>query len=306
MSDKLFSQRNQTPPTTFVYDHIPGELVHQVIHILRDCIGSYRPHGHAVASNREWIWLYDRLEREWGMLGIMGPRNHPEQQLVTYIDYRSIDKTLDFIDAAFYCIDTHVRHWSAFARKLVHPKITPDEAIAQLNQRFREHGVGYQFVKGQLVRMDSELIYDEVIEPSIRLLDQEGFEGALNEFMTAHDKLRKRDDGYSQDTIVWSLKALESTMVTICDRRGWSYKQGAQAKDLIEACFRHNLIPASLQSQFNALRATLESGVPVVRNKQGAHGQGQTVRTVPDYMAAYALNLTAANILLLVHLYEDK
>ena len=64
--------------------------------------------------------------------------------------------------------------------------------------------------------------------------------------------------------------------------------------------FDNDLIPAALQSQFSALRSVLESGVPTVRNKMAGHGQGSIPASVPDYMARFAMHLTASNIVLLV------
>ena len=60
-----------------------------------------------------------------------------------------------------------------------------------------------------------------------------------------------------------------------------------------------------MQSHFTGLRSTLESGVPTVRNKLSGHGQGAEEINVPDYIAAYALHLTASNILLLAKADEE-
>lgn len=59
------------------------------------------------------------------------------------------------------------------------------------------------------------------------------------------------------------------------------------------------MIPDYLQTQLGALRTLLESGVPTVRNKVGGHGQGVEIMEVPEYLVAYTLHATAANILLL-------
>lgn len=48
------------------------------------------------------------------------------------------------------------------------------------------------------------------------------------------------------------------------------------------------------------LRTTLETGIPVVRNKKAGHGQGSTVEPISDEFAKCALNLAATNIVLLV------
>ena len=60
-----------------------------------------------------------------------------------------------------------------------------------------------------------------------------------------------------------------------------------------------------MQSEFNSLRSVLESGVPTVRNKKSAHGQGSKKTVVPAYFAGYCLNVTAANIILLIKLNEN-
>lgn len=49
-----------------------------------------------------------------------------------------------------------------------------------------------------------------------------------------------------------------------------------------------------------SLRNTLETDLPVVRNKKAGHGQGSTVEDISDEVAEYALNLAATNIVLLV------
>ena len=60
-----------------------------------------------------------------------------------------------------------------------------------------------------------------------------------------------------------------------------------------------------MQNHFNALRTTLEAGLPTVRNKSSSgHGQGKETVAIPDYIAAYALHLAAANIVMLVQAHR--
>jgi hypothetical protein len=77
------------------------------------------------------------------------------------------------------------------------------------------------------------------------------------------------------------------------------------AKTLIEICFKNGLLPGFLQSHYSALRSTLESELPTLRNKMGGHGQGTEVITVPQHYAAYALHLTASAIQFLVEAEKD-
>ena len=41
-----------------------------------------------------------------------------------------------------------------------------------------------------------------------------------------------------------------------------------------------------------------------MRNKEGGHGQGHMTKEVPEYLAAYALNLAGANIRLMVEAFK--
>ena len=52
------------------------------------------------------------------------------------------------------------------------------------------------------------------------------------------------------------------------------------------------------------LRTTLETGLPVVRNKNAGHGQGSAVTPISDEFAEYALNLAATNIV--YHMYNPS
>jgi len=88
-------------------------------------------------------------------------------------------------------------------------------------------------------------------------------------------------------------------MKGICKIRNWQYKETDTAKTLIEVCLQNGLIPSMLQSQFGSLKSLLESGTPTLRNKLGGHGQGPVPTAVPTHVAAYALHLTAANVVFL-------
>ena len=205
----------------------------------------------------------------------------------------STEQVLDVVELSFKTIDGYVRkHVSYFASSM-----TPDAAIAELNTRFREHGVGYQYESGKIVRVDSQLIHGEVVKPALQFLSEKDFKGANDEYLSAHDHYRK---GKHKECLNDCLKAFESTMKSICAKREWTHKAGDTAKPLLEVLFQHELIPAFMQSHFTGLRTTLEAGVPTVRNKLAGHGQGTEPIEVPDYVAAYALHLTATNILFLV------
>ena len=179
-----------------------------------------------------------------------------------------------------------------------------DDAIAELNHRFREHGIGYQYQGGQIIAVNSQYLHSEVVEPAISLLHDANFEGALQEFMAAHEHYRK---GNYKEAIVNAGSAFESTMKTICEKRNWAYSRDT-ASALIDTVFGNHLIPPEMRSHFTGLRSALESGVPTLRNQagRGAHGQGSATVNVPDYLAAYCLHLTAASIVFLLDAHNAK
>jgi hypothetical protein len=170
-----------------------------------------------------------------------------------------------------------------------------------LNHRLLEHGVGYRFEGGLLVRVDSEYLHREVTEPAIRLLREEGFEGALEEFTNAHSHYRK---GETKDANVDALNALESTLKAICDAHSWRFSSSVTGAGLISLVVQKGLIPAELQGQFSHLIDAMKSGLPPARHNFGGHGQGATVKVVERHPSAYSLHLMAANIVLLIQAHQ--
>ncbi len=66
------------------------------------------------------------------------------------------------------------------------------------------------------------------------------------------------------------------------------------------------IVPPEMATHFSGLRSALESGLPTVRNKNSAHGQGLDPVNVSPYLVAYALHLAASNIVLLVEGHRAK
>jgi hypothetical protein len=98
----------------------------------------------------------------------------------------------------------------AFAR------MSPDDAIAEANARFKEAGVGYQYVSGDVIRVDSEFIHKEVILPVLALLHDPTFASAEKEYLEAHEAYRH---GRFEGCIVSCGKAFESTLKVIGVKR---------------------------------------------------------------------------------------
>ena len=297
----LFSKRQKKlrgeTPDVYVYDELPNPLRVQIVHIWENIFRDQgRPCIIRVSSTeiREaYEFIVNILYREYGVFSLTETRQHyrnknyVEELVKFFLQEEDIEKALDPVELSFR-IMAHVAVPNAAE--------AADNAIGELNARFKEHGVGYQFTNGEIIRVDSELIHSEVVQPALKLLNQEHYAGAQQEFLTAHEHYRR---GNAREALNDCLNAFESVMKAICDKRGWSYANNATARPLIQVCFDNELIPSFWQSQYASLRSLLESGVPTGRNNLSGHGQGTTPVLVPDHLVAYMLHMTASAIVFL-------
>ena len=280
------------------YDDIPQHLRVQIIHIIQDVIGKDRYVGDDRA-NSVYQFINQGLCREYGVFSLGKSRysNAEEDVLNFLLGSKEVDNVIDVIEFTFKYIDKVLRNGFYQYSQHTQSKINPDDAISELNERFKEHGIGYSFDGGEIIRIDSTYIHTEITKPVIALLWNEKFRGANEEYLNAHEHYRH---GRNKECLTECLKAFESTMKIISKEKGWAYDQTDTARKLIQICFQNNLVPTFTQNQFTSLQNLLESGIPTIRNKLGGHGQGQTPQKVDDEMTRYGLNLAGANIIFLV------
>lgn len=292
-------------PVVWQYDDLPEAFREQVIHIWQRALGraDYMPsNGIYRRDNPYWSKLQAQVAEDLG-LGTLGHSHHgPYEQCRSFLLSARVPEALTLVERSFRMIAA--RGPTSATRGPNELAITqvPDDAISTLNQRFRDHAIGYQFTDGLLVRVDSEFVHAEMVEPAITLLHRVGFSGPNDEFLRAHEHYRH---GRHKEALVEANKAFESTMKAICDARNWSYPAGAPAQKLITVVLREELVPVYMQSQLTQLAGVLEA-LPTVRNKEGGHGQGSVPVTIPDYLTAYGLHLAAANIVFLVKAHTTK
>jgi hypothetical protein len=292
----LFSKRQSRLrgefPDVYVYDDLPNSLRVQIVHIIRDAFGG--DHYGSVHASEAYKFINNALCREYGVFELTKhPRSLDDSVFNFFLTEKSVERALDVIELSFKLIDTYIRdHYPHNSGA----KIGPDDAIAELNGRFKEHGIGFQFESSELIRVDSDFIHSEAVKPTLAILRESKYEGANDEFLKAHEHYRH---GRYKECLVDALKSFESTLKVICAERGWKTQPTDNAKALINACLSQGLLPSFLESQMGAVRSLLESGLPTVRNKLGGHGQGTETIAVPEYFARYALNLTASSILLM-------
>lgn len=299
-------------PEVYQYKTIPTKLRVQVVHILNDAfqIDHYGDSvgEHSTTKDAAYKWAFDEIHKtlseEYGLFNLDDNSSDAAESVLNFLlRTPETDKAIHVIELAFDYIEKYIdrsvpqNNFTAHTER----RILPEDAIDKLNRRFRENGVGFQYKSGRIFRVDSQLIHAEVVRPALHILSAPIYKGANEEFLSAHMHFRK---GRNKECINDCLKAFESCLKAICSKRGWDYTKKDTAKSLIAKVFKKGLIPCYMQSHFSGLRSALESGVPTVRNKLSGHGQGALEIIVPDFMAAYALHLTASNILLLARADE--
>jgi hypothetical protein len=295
-------------PEVYQYDDLPETFRMQVVYIWRAAIGQYYyPQGGFLndrpsPSNQFWEEIHNTMAEEAGLPYLGNPLEDPDKRCMSHLMRSSTSEALDIIDLAFNVIDRRVRRLPSVLQTRSAITRDPDDAIEVLNQRFREHSIGYQYLDGKLVRVDSQFVHAEIVKPALSLLNATGFDGPTDEFFRAFDHYRH---GRNKEAMAEALKAFESTMKSICAARKWQHPANATAIPLIGVIIKNGLIPAELESHFAGLRSAMESGLPTISNSTSRHGQGAVPKTVPPHFAAYALHLAASNIVFLVEAHKS-
>ena len=304
----LFSKRKRreegATPDVYMYSQTPQPLRVQIIHIWWDSIGNpakvYDPQDHIKSTYRNIVGI---LRREYGVFVLPGSTNtrhlddDPLSELATFfLEEKDISRLIDVIELTFRFIDRITRK-NGYLDRYQNAHEFSDAAINELNERFREHGIGYYYADGVMMRVDSEIIHQEAVKPALTVLRQSGFESAEKEFLSAHEHYRT---GKNSQALIDCYKAFESVMKIICTKRKWAFDKTKAAAHLVDVCLTNGLIPLYWQGHFTGLRQILETAISTPRNKSAGHGAGALPATEPSVeLTGYVLHMTAATILFL-------
>jgi hypothetical protein len=279
----LFSKRNRALPDTFEYDVLPTKLRNQIVlwwknNTLHEI---YFGHGATVDGYHK---IREIVRVEHGRLYLVDHRAHPNEDLVTFfLHSEETEILLDIVElsARFIKAGYISRFMDDSAR----------EAIAELNHRFRENGIGYEFQwdADKLVCVKNLVLHEEAVRPALQLLSGKTFKTANEEYLRAHKHFRKAE---FDDCLTECCKAFESTIKIVCTQNGWSYKDTDAAQALVRTYMHNTRLPPFFE--------TLLLVIATLRNKFDAHGQGTQQVAVPEHLAKYSLHATAAAIVLLV------
>lgn len=304
----LFSKRQKRlrgeVPDVYQYEDFPIEFRRQIIMITEEIIGNeiwdryYGTRGSLDITTKIYEQINTILCKEYGLFELVKSSQTSSEAIFNYfLNCKNHEHCLDIIELLAISIYQVRDHYSYGSQAL--------DAIEEINQRFKEHGIGYQFEPeaNEIIRVDSQFIHSEVVKPVLKLLiSNKLYQGANDEFLSAHDHYRH---GKYKECITECTKSFESLMKAIHEKRKWSYdKEKDTAQKLVQSCFDNGLLPEYLLSQYQSLINLLKSGLPTTRNRTAAHGQGHEITEVPEHLASYALHLTATNLLFLAQCEE--
>jgi hypothetical protein len=298
----LFSKRQKRlrgdVRDVYSYDEVPQPLRVQIVHIWRDSLGSEKEYyDEYIGVQRAYKFIVETLCREYGVFRLTGKnygeRNFMEELINFFLQEEDAEKVIDVIEISFRFINGLNKTFNYRGQSKASE--IADNAIEELNIRLKEHGIGYQFEGGDIIRVDSQLLHREAVRPALILLNAKEYAGAQQEFLKTfeHYKHSKYKEALNE-----ALRSFESTLKTICDKRGWGYDPKDTSKRLVEICYQNGLIPTFWQQNMSALRGLLEGGVSTGRHKLSAHGQGSKPIVVPDYIVSYVLHMAAAIVFL--------
>lgn len=203
----VFSKRNKVAPDVYVYDEIPSPLRVQLVQIIEDAIGSNSDYqGYGNSQKELYKIIHKKLAREFGTFRLTEHSTSDFEHLANFIlQSKNTERVIDAVELCLHMIDRIVRRYAQ--SYYTDRKAEPDDAINEANYRFKEHGVGYEYNSGSIMRIDSQLIHAEIVKPAILLLTDVGYAGANQEFMNAHEHFRH---SRYKECIAEALKAFES------------------------------------------------------------------------------------------------
>jgi hypothetical protein len=285
-----------------VYDDVPQKFRTQVTVIFGNLAGQGWDSAGSILSLDLWRRVMIELAIKDGV--DPKPGNAPASCLTVLWD-EGIVVLLDLIEITLR-FTRDIYQGALVTEFVLHscPRFGLQEAVSRLNECFASNDMGYRIEPQsmEIHRLDSDLIHAEVVEPAFNLLRRAGYDRATEHFRNAH---RFHRTGYTPNAIAEASNALESVLKEICDANGWKRDKKAAARELILLVLQEGLIPAYNESQLVGFDNLLLA-LPTIRNKEpgAGHGAEPNAPDTEDYLAGYAINLAAANIVMLVEAQE--
>ncbi len=280
------SKRNLERIDIFVYDKVSDKFKNNLFYFIKDYL-----------TIVELVQIYKKITKAYGLGRDISETylNKPNTFQDGFIS--GFEKLIYEEDSIDFYLDLIV----LFLNEVTEDKT---KTISSLNKILYKYSLGYQIdkIKDQIIRVDSKHIYKEGTKKVLLLLNDIEFENVDDEYRKAYEELK---NGNYESVLVEANKAFESTMKIICELKKYGLPKKHNASALIAHLRENDFIENFQDEKFNGLAKTLQSPA-IARNNQAGHGQGNEKRELPLIFAEYALQVTAANILLLIGIYNKS
>jgi hypothetical protein len=184
--------------------------------------------------------------------------------------------------------------------------------FGRLNKDLQKHGFAFGYrpisvagTPGQFFPMQSDYVFESITRPMLEMLGHADFAAARTEFEKAVSFFLEGPDRYS-DCVTNAVKAFESVMKVVLEKRGALPDPTLPAAKLVKAIVDEGVIDASFTAQAEATTALLNqlkniatSGAVLVRNRVGAHGAGTRTAPPEKLFVEFTLHQVAALVLLI-------
>ena len=196
----MFTQRNEPEKQYDVYEYnkFPEEFINQSFYIIMDFIDLYKG-NYPISSEKIWKEIYDIFVRQIGVISLEGYNSYDSHapRVERYYRTHNGNDLLNLIDLIFVYFDCILRKNHPHSYYNISEIL--DNSISELNYRFKQYGLGYEFTNGELIKKTNEIIHSEIIQPALKLLHDEKFKGAEDEFLLAFSNYK---DGKNKDAIL--------------------------------------------------------------------------------------------------------
>lgn len=135
----------------------------------------------------------------------------------------------------------------------------------EINAAFEDKDTLWRLCDGMLIKIDSGFMEAQVLVKAEQLLVAEGFEGAMDEFMSARNNLVTGD---YKGAIVDACMSFESVLKTVLKHEDGN--ASVLIREFADSGFLDDL-PESCRHPF---AETVLKSLPFLRNRLGGHGQG--------------------------------
>jgi AbiJ N-terminal domain 4 len=173
----LYSKRRKAArgevPDVYTYDQIPSGLRVQIVHIWGDAIGNPGLVEYSEHVKSAYQQMVEVLRREYQVFKLSNETYDPNNFKYAYnelsqsfLQEKNTERVLDVIELSARVIDRYTRSFDHLCRQ--NADQIADAAIKELNARFLEHGIGYEYSDGQIIRVDNQLTHAEIVKPVLQ------------------------------------------------------------------------------------------------------------------------------------------